>query len=1075
MKPNGTKRQKMSVSHGSDDHFKPGNIISLRVWNFTTYSYGEFRLSPTLNMIIGPNGTGKSTFVAAVCLGLGGKIDLIKRKTMDLMIKSGEKESSIEITLKNRPGKDNLVIERSFFLRLSRSSWKVDGVASDVNIVRAIVKDFNIQLDNLCHFLPQERVAEFASLSPEKLLLETERTVGDNTLLEKHELLIELDGQWLDLTKTLENLEENITGLEADVQKFEQEARKFQEYEDKSREIVLHKKLLPYAKLQDVKEQMKSLKAVRDSAKKALQEFSAGAKPLEINLKMCKEDMKLLGEEISVLNDRIRQMNSRCEKAGTQATKLQQEIEETKNEIASLISRLKNLKVELESTILEKEDMETKLQNLDPIDEQDVERLSAERQERHEEKVRIEEEYDATKFEINALKRDTDVSENRFRDERRKLEDNDRLEILNTQGSKFRRDILNATYKAHLFLRKNRKELGLNYYEAPVVSCRVTDRRFAKFFENIVDKNSLISLFFDNESDYRKVSAALPKELNVPMRVVPSSVPAPPMSVETLKKLGFDGYLADFITGPETVIRGLKNRSFIHFVPVATKPISPELLKTCLEPKSRAETPFKKFIIESSVYIVNRSKYGSKQVFYQTEHIGEAHLMGSEGLSEEVKRDIQQRLKTLKTRLEEMKQELSTLEDKKKQHQDKLMAIDEDLKKLDVERRVWRKRKEARLKLEDTIRHTEARIKQLSESTAHDYSEKIEKAEKVLLGKYIELSQNFSESSVSNSEIVNMTIEQKKKFLLRQQLENKAIAFETLLLELDQRKVDLQERYAEAKSKYDEYKKGDAAREIRQQNLSPEDREVVRQLAEQYLSENKLTEKAVLHKIEQLGDDLSVLSNVDSGSMELLKTKRADLELAQRLLPEFTRKKEDLEERIKKISGPWERELDEMVNQISAAFQKNFITVASDGQVQIVKGERYKSWKLEILVKFRENSELKVLDHQLQSGGERAVSTIFFIMSLQGLTNAPIRIVDEINQGMDPKNEKLAHKYLVHTACKPGLAQYFLVTPKLLTGLYYHPGMTIHCIFTGPLLKKNNGTLGSSKFLDLQKNSYADV
>ena len=42
----------------------------------------------------------------------------------------------------------------------------------------------------------------------------------------------------------------------------------------------------------------------------------------------------------------------------------------------------------------------------------------------------------------------------------------------------------------------------------------------------------------------------------------------------------------------------------------------------------------------------------------------------------------------------------------------------------------------------------------------------------------------------------------------------------------------------------------------------------------------------------------------------------------------------------------------------------------------------WRNWnglKIEItnFVKFRQESELKVLDHQSQSGGERAVSTIF--------------------------------------------------------------------------------------------------
>lgn len=51
--------------------FKPGAIVRIKVTNFVTYTSAEFFPGPKLNMVIGPNGTGKSTLVCAICLGLG--------------------------------------------------------------------------------------------------------------------------------------------------------------------------------------------------------------------------------------------------------------------------------------------------------------------------------------------------------------------------------------------------------------------------------------------------------------------------------------------------------------------------------------------------------------------------------------------------------------------------------------------------------------------------------------------------------------------------------------------------------------------------------------------------------------------------------------------------------------------------------------------------------------------------------------------------------------------------------------------------------------------------------------------
>lgn len=53
------------------DGYKPGAIVRIKVTDFVTYTSAEFFPGPKLNMVIGPNGTGKSTLVCAICLGLG--------------------------------------------------------------------------------------------------------------------------------------------------------------------------------------------------------------------------------------------------------------------------------------------------------------------------------------------------------------------------------------------------------------------------------------------------------------------------------------------------------------------------------------------------------------------------------------------------------------------------------------------------------------------------------------------------------------------------------------------------------------------------------------------------------------------------------------------------------------------------------------------------------------------------------------------------------------------------------------------------------------------------------------------
>jgi hypothetical protein len=46
--------------------FRPGAIVRVTLKDFMTYSAGELRPGPRLNVILGPNGTGKSSIVCGI-------------------------------------------------------------------------------------------------------------------------------------------------------------------------------------------------------------------------------------------------------------------------------------------------------------------------------------------------------------------------------------------------------------------------------------------------------------------------------------------------------------------------------------------------------------------------------------------------------------------------------------------------------------------------------------------------------------------------------------------------------------------------------------------------------------------------------------------------------------------------------------------------------------------------------------------------------------------------------------------------------------------------------------------------
>ena len=169
----------------------------------------------------------------------------------------------------------------------------------------------------------------------------------------------------------------------------------------------------------------------------------------------------------------------------------------------------------------------------------------------------------------------------------------------------------------------------------------------------------------------------------------------------------------------------------------------------------------------------------------------------------------------------------------------------------------------------------------------------------------------------------------------------------------------------------------------------------------------------------------------------------------QRLQQERNENK-DAKDKMKSLEREWKDSLTQLTQQISDAFSAYMTEINCRGEVGFTQHEDYDKWGLEIRVSFRETTPIRPLSAAFHSGGERSVSTMLFLISLQKITRCPFRLVDEINQGMDPRNERMIFEQIVRSATLKDLPQYFLITPKLLPDLTFNERMCVLCIFNGP-------------------------
>ena len=212
-----------------------------------------------------------------------------------------------------------------------------------------------------------------------------------------------------------------------------------------------------------------------------------------------------------------------------------------------------------------------------------------------------------------------------------------------------------------------------------------------------------------------------------------------------------------------------------------------------------------------------------------------------------------------------------------------------------------------------------------------------------------------------------------------------------------------------------------------------------------------------------LDSERARLELTHGGSSNMIKEfeeRERQIEKLREKLSEFYSKLADIQESIDEVRGAWEPRLDALISKISDAFSDSFQRIGCAGQVSLDKVEA-----------------------EPGPNGE-AGGTIFYLMALQSLSASPFRVVDEINQGMDPRNERMVHGRLVDIACASddeasdedgnpvgggGGGQYFLITPKLLSGLAYKRGMRVLCIYSGEHMPQDYGKLKFDRAISKMK------
>ncbi|KAF2462973.1 P-loop containing nucleoside triphosphate hydrolase protein [Lindgomyces ingoldianus] len=1038
----------------AEDPYQPGQLVRVKLKNFVTYTKVEFHPGPSLNMVIGPNGTGKSTLVCAICLGLGwSPQNLGRAKELGEFVKHGNTEAEIEIELAAaKHHRTNPIIRRLIKKEGNKSLFFLNGRQSTQKEVVKLCKAFSIMLDNLCQFLPQDRVVEFAGLSPVALLRETQLAAAPEHMIQWHEALKALrrDEKRLEFeqgekTRDLKTLQAKQNATREDVERWEQR-------QELTRKANALGKCRPVIELNLLRNRIREVKAERDAAKQDSDQLNAEVAPLR--------EAQADAEAYQARIDQVKASRTiQVDRAKANADKLVNAIKAQQDAVAGFTNQFaaekdgeKKRKLDvkrLEGTIAQFE----RSINDEPAEVDDAEydvRLREVRSKISSTERRNLEIVDAMK---NLSQRSLELKPT--------LQDNvaerASLDTASGQQANKLKHLSQDAAKAWAWIEQNRESLSLKgeVCGPPILTCSVTDPSFADAVETCMAPADLTAITCTNASDHRLLSNKVFGDLglhNVSIRQVPQplSFYRSSLNQEELTRLGFRDWMINLVQGPDPVLAMLCESARFQRTAFTPHPLTDEQFNAA----SNSQVSF--WIAGTQRYaIARRREYGASSI--KVTGLRRSQNFTDQPVDAEEKRRLDDAIREIRIELQELKSQFDIL----KQEQQKLAGeIDqaklekeeiESEKKAKMEARVaWEQLPHKKALKEDELEG----IKKLMAETRSRLLEIVAKSEEATL-KVAALTLDYSKAVAS--------LRQAHESLFEAEIRSIEGASEVDSLKTENADVTraLEEKKAAVQQLHDEHKRlrhqyNRIAPKLQEEvnALSNEERAIVLEFSEQANLE------ALDNEVEAVNARLLLMADGNPNAVKAYQDREQQIETCQENIDALTAEINSTKEKITTIRSKWEPELDRLVEKISDGFSHNFQKIGCAGQVSVNKDEEeFEAWSIQIQVRFRENESLSILTSQRQSGGERSVSTIFYLMALQDLARSPFRVVDEINQGMDPRNERMVHERMVDIACRERTSQYFLITPKLLNDLKFHPKMRVHCIASGENMPDQHDTL----------------
>ncbi|KAH1016117.1 hypothetical protein HUJ04_007390 [Dendroctonus ponderosae] len=1014
--------------------FNPGSIRKIQVKNFVTYSYMEMFPGPNLNMIIGPNGTGKSTIVAAIILGLGGQPKTVGRGTkISEYVKHNCNTAEINIQLQGSTENSFIKVTRQFDIH-DKSQWKLDGNVCSFGNIQDCIKYFNIQVDNLCQFLPQDRVADFAKLNKKELLRETQIALCRDDLLEKQQSLIEARAKHRSLLEQLNKHTQNLQESHDANCRLEGKVKNFNEMKKYKEMIADIDRQIAWIEYEDKRDKLTEIKKDKQSAQAIYDKYRQEMKPLEKEIHAHRASLNDFQQKNSKITQNIRNKEGLINTTIEKMEALMSKVRHFEDEMNTKLAECEQWDKQIQEATVKLEDSKKvyrtllKKVNQDEHESQEIfkhiTRCTDRKRQLQDQRDLIEQDRLAKKASIKALQYEQSKIENV-------------KQIRFEQLRKLNKD----AYSAVLWLRENKDKFKGEIFEPIMLELNVLDKSKSKYVESLVPFRDRLAFTCTDKYDMNLFIGYIRKQQGLSVNVLHSGPAStdykkPKIPIEHLRKFGFGAYVNFLFTAPEPIMRYLCQTYKLHNIPIGDSSTNdcygsvPDQLPVFFSDRSR--------------FSINYSKYSREKSTRQDLIRGDGGLSLSldsialeniKGLYEKTKRELEY----LESQLSNYDIQIEKNDDELKLHKNAIKEIRTQTQQADT--------------LKNKIAAGEERLKQMSESKKEPEAIRNEARHKMkkliqtmgvlqdsINSCFKELALSMTQNAINS---VNVEVSrQKVEYFDNQIVDLRRLmeeAGETLNLVVDRYNAAMQAAKAQLQK----------AKSL-SNGFTP---------ADDGFDKFRHRAKSLGDNIEQLSAEkeninsrIACLNTADDTEIKEYEDRKNRIEKLGQNIDTINSDINKVSSKMERLHEAWLTPLNDLIAEINLKFGSAFERMGCAGEVGICQGDdekNYEDYGISIKVTYRNGELLQELNAVVQSGGERAVATAAFMLALQELTPVPFRCVDEINQGMDANNERRIFELIVETTGQQNSAQYFLITPKLVPNLTYSRQLVVQIVHNG--------------------------